>query len=79
MDVQGKSAGKEAEVGTMTGEEAGNVTEDVAHANIKAPKHKIQRSNWKPREQQRLWMIKCDIQEDEDIQEYGIQSILAKR
>ncbi len=37
MDVQGELAGKEAEVGTMTGEEAGNVTEDVAHANIKAP------------------------------------------
>ena len=53
VDVQGKLAGKETEVGILTGEEAGNVTEDVASVDVRA-----QRSNRKLREQQRLGMIK---------------------
>ncbi len=37
VDVQGKLAGKETEVGILTGEEAGDVTEDVANVDVKAP------------------------------------------
>ena len=36
-DVVGKLAGEKAEVETVTGEEAEDVAEDVAHVDIEAP------------------------------------------